>query len=231
MHANIIINRKANPIFAKIDYSLMDTIQQLKWRYATKKFDATKKLTKAKLNIITEAFNLTATSFGLQTIKLVVLENKTVREPLVAHSYNQKQVLEASHLLVICIQDNIEEIDVSNYYQNIKNTRNTPENILKPYREGLVSMMQGKSQQERQEWSKNQAYIALGNLLTVCAMEEIDSCPMEGFIPAKYDQILKLNQKGLKSVLLLPIGYRAEDDMFSTLKKVRKPIEEAVINI
>lgn len=231
LHAIIIINRKANPIFAKIDYTLMDTIQQLKWRYATKKFDATKKLTKAKLNIITEAFNLTATSFGLQTIKLVVIESKTVREPLVAHTYNQKQVLDASHLLVICIQDNIEEIDVSNYYQNIKNIRNTPENILKPYREGLASMMQGKSQQERQEWSKNQAYIALGNLLTVCAMEEIDSCPMEGFIPAKYDQTLKLNQKGLKSVLLLPIGYRAEDDMFSTLKKVRKPIKEAVINI
>ncbi|MEP3837718.1 MAG: NAD(P)H-dependent oxidoreductase [Algibacter sp.] len=231
LQGNYYKNRNANPIFAKIDYILMDTIQQLKWRYATKKFDATKKLSKAKLKIITEAFNLTATSFGLQTIKLVVIENKNLRESLVAHSYNQKQVLDASHLLVICIQDNIEEIDVSSYYQNIKNTRNTPENILKPYREGLVSIMQGKSQQERQQWSKNQAYIALGNLLTVCAIEEIDSCPMEGFSPTKYDDILKLKEKGLKSVLLLPIGYRAEDDMFSTLKKVRKPIEEAVINI
>ncbi|MGB5417551.1 NAD(P)H-dependent oxidoreductase [Algibacter sp.] len=209
----------------------MNTIKQLNWRYATKKFDATKKLSKAKLNIITEAFNLTATSFGLQTIKLVVVENKAVREPLVALSYNQKQVLDASHLLVICIQNDIVDADVNSYYNNIKHIRNTSETILKPYREDLVKMMQGMSIQERQQWSTNQAYIVLGNLMTVCAIEGIDSCPMEGFLPSKYDEILKLNEKGLKSVLLLPIGYRAEDDFFSTLKKVRKPIEEAVITI
>ncbi|MFV9550802.1 NAD(P)H-dependent oxidoreductase [Algibacter sp. PT7-4] len=209
----------------------MDTIKQLNWRYATKKFDANKSLTKAKLNIITEAFNLTATSFGLQTIKMVVVENKEIRQSLVEHSYHQKQVLDASHLLVICIQGNIAKTDVTSYYQNIKNIRNTPESILKPYQDDLINMMQGKSIQERQQWSTNQAYIALGNLMTVCAIEGIDACPMEGFIPSKYDQILNLTQKGLKSVLLLPIGYRAHDDMFSTLKKVRKPIEEAVITI
>ncbi|WP_396601341.1 NAD(P)H-dependent oxidoreductase [Algibacter sp. R77976] len=209
----------------------MDTIKQLKWRYATKKFDATKKLSNAKLNIITEAFNLTATSFGLQTIKLVVIEDKKVREPLVALSYNQKQVLNASHLLVICIQKDIEDNDVKTYYNNIKHIRNTPESILKPYREDLINMMQVKSVQERQQWSTNQAYIALGNLMAVCALEGIDSCPMEGFLPSEYDKILKLDQKGLKSVLLLPIGYRDEDDMFSTLKKVRKPISETIINM
>jgi len=92
-------------------------------------------------------------------------------------------------------------------------------------------MMEGKSIQERQQWSTNQAYIALGNLMTVCAMEGVDACPMEGFVPAKYDEILKLGEKGLKSVLLLPVGYRADDDMFSSLKKVRKPIEEAIITL
>ncbi|WP_298553597.1 NAD(P)H-dependent oxidoreductase [uncultured Algibacter sp.] len=209
----------------------MDTIKQLKWRYATKKFDATKKLSKAKLNIVTEAFNLTATSFGLQTIKLIVIEDKQIRKPLVEASYNQKQVLNASHLLVICIQKNIADIDVTTYYNNIKHIRNTPETILKPYREDLISMMKDMSVLERQQWSTNQAYIALGNLMTVCAIEGIDSCPMEGFLPSKYDEILKLDKKKLKSVLLLPIGYRAEDDMFSDFKKVRKPIEEAVITI
>ena len=209
----------------------MDTIKQLEWRYATKKFDATKKLSKAKLNVITQAFNLTATSFGLQTIKLIVIEDKKIREPLVEAAYNQNQVLNASHLLIICIQKNIEDDDVKNYYNNIKDIRNTPENILKPYREDLISMMQGMSEQVGQQWSTNQAYIALGNLMTVCAIEGIDSCPMEGFSPSKYDEILKLDEKGLKSVLLLPIGYRAEDDMFATFKKVRKPIEEAVIII
>ena len=209
----------------------MDTIQQLKWRYATKKFNATKKLSKAKLNILTQAFNLTATSYGLQTIKLIVIEDKDIREPLVELSYNQPQVLNASHLLVICIQKNIVDADVKKYYNNIKDIRNTPETILKPYREDLINMMQGMSVQERHQWSTNQAYIALGNLMTVCAIEGIDSCPMEGFLPSKYDEILKLDEKGLKSVLLLPVGYRADDDMFSEFKKVRKPIEEAVIKI
>ena len=207
----------------------MNTIEQLKWRYATKKFNPTKKLSKAKINILIEAFNLTATSYGLQTLKLVVVEDKKLREPLVAPAYNQKQVLNASHLLVICIQDNIQSTDVIDYYNNIKHIRNTPETILNPYREDLVSMMQDMSVTERQQWSTNQAYIALGNLMTVCAIEGIDSCPMEGFVASEYDKLLKLNEKGLKSVLLLPVGYRADDDMFSTFKKVRKPIDEAVI--
>jgi len=209
----------------------MNTIKQLQWRYATKKFDAIKVLPKAKLNIITQAFNLTATSFGLQTLKLVVIEDKKIREALIPASYNQKQVLDASHLLVICIQNNIEDMDVLRYYANIKSIRNTPEAILKPYQEDLIKMMKSKSVEQRQQWSANQAYIALGNLMTVCAIEGIDACPMEGFVPSMYDDILKLKEKGLKSILLLPIGYRADDDIFSTFKKVRKPIKETVITI
>lgn len=209
----------------------MDTIKQLQWRYATKKFDANKTLTDKKLNILKQAFNLTATSFGLQTLSLVIVKNKTLRENLKPHSYNQSQVVNASHLLVICIQEDIIESDVNTYYSNIKTIRNTPENILKPYREQLIAMMENKTLEQRQAWSRNQAYIALGNLMTVCAMENIDACPMEGFIPEKYDDILQLNKKGLKSVLILPVGYRAEDDMFSTLKKVRKSIDQTIIEI
>ena len=209
----------------------MDIIKQLQWRYATKKFDASKILTDAKLNTLKEAFNLTATSFGLQTLSLVIVKNKTLRESLQPHSYNQPQVVNASHLLVICIQEDIQEKDVVDYYNNIKTMRNTPESILKPYREQLVGMMESKSVEQRQNWSKNQAYIALGNLMTVCAIENIDACPMEGFIPEKYDEILQLKEKGLKSVLILPVGYRHADDMFSTLKKVRKPIDQTIIEI
>lgn len=209
----------------------MDTIKQLQWRYATKKFDAQKKLPEKKLNILKQAFNLTATSFGLQTISLVIVENKEVRASLVPHSFNQKQVLEASHLLVICIQDDVKTNDVNSHYNNIKTIRETPNSILEPYRKDLVEMMGNMSIKERQQWSKNQAYIALGNLMTICAIENIDSCPMEGFVAKQYDSILKLNENGLKSVLLLPVGYRAADDMFSTLKKVRKPIEETIIEL
>lgn len=210
---------------------MSNTIKQLQWRYATKKFDGNKTLPEHKLNILKQAFNLTATSYGLQTIKLIIIKDKALRTNLVEHSYNQKQVLNASHLLVICIQDNILNTDVNEYYDNIKTIRETPETVLKPYRDGLLNMMSKMSVADRQKWSTNQAYIALGNLMTVCAVEGIDACPMEGFVPSKYDEVLQLVSKNLKSVLLLPVGYRAEDDMFSELKKVRQPIEEIVIEL
>jgi nitroreductase len=210
---------------------MSNTIAQLKWRYATKKFDTSKKLSNAKLDVLKEAFNLTATSYGLQTIKLIVIEDKALKERLVAHSYHQKQVVDASHLLVICIQNDILNTDVDAYYQNIKDIRATPDDILQPYKDGLMGMMAKMTVEERQQWSKNQAYIALGNLMTVCALEEIDACPMEGFVPSKYDEMLNLEAQGLQSVLLLPVGYRAADDMFSEFKKVRKPLGEAVIEL
>ncbi len=203
----------------------------MQWRYATKKFDKNKKLSTEKLSTLKKAFSLTATSFGLQTIKLLVVNDESTRTSLLAHSFNQKQVLEASHLLIICIQDDILTDDVVDYYKNIKAVRKTPETILKPYEEGLINMMQKMSVEERQQWSKNQAYISLGNLMTICAIENIDSCPMEGFLPKKFDEVLELGKIGLKSVLLLPVGYRADDDVFSTFKKVRKSIEDAVIEL
>ncbi len=207
----------------------MDTIKQLEWRYATKKFDKTKKLSASKLNILKKAFNLTATSFGLQTISMVVVSNPDVRTLLVEHAYRQSQVLDASHLLVICIKETIDDKDVNDYFDNIRAIRDTSETILSPYRKNLIDTMQRMTQVEQQEWSIKQAYIALGNLMTVCAVEGIDSCPMEGFVASKYDEILNLKALGLKSVLLLPVGYRAEDDMFSGFLKVRKNIEDTVI--
>ncbi|MDO5971035.1 NAD(P)H-dependent oxidoreductase [Flavivirga aquimarina] len=209
----------------------MDTIKQLQWRYATKKFNKSKKLTSTKLNILKEAFNLTATSFGLQTIKLIIVENKDLRTSLVKHSFNQKQILDASYLLVICIQNDISEEDINAYYDTIKSIRKTPDTILDPYRLELIDMMKNMSVEERQSWSKNQAYIALGNLMTVCAVEGVDSCPMEGFLPKEYDTILGLDKLNLKSVLLLPVGYRADDDMFSEFEKVRMPIDDTIIEL
>ena len=209
----------------------MNIIDSLKWRYATKKFDDTLKIEESKIDIIKNAFNLTATSFGLQTINLIVISNKNIRESLVEHSYFQKQVLEASHLLVICIQSDISDTDIDNYFDNVKAIRNTSETILSPYRKDLKNNMKKMTMKERQQWSKNQAYIALGNLMTVCALEEIDSCPMEGFNPEAFDELLDLKSKNLNSVLLLPIGYRSKDDMFATFKKVRKQLNETIIEM
>ncbi|RZN80944.1 MAG: NAD(P)H-dependent oxidoreductase [Winogradskyella sp.] len=209
----------------------MNVIEQLKWRYATKKFDATKSLSQEQLSILKEAFNLTALSYGLQTLKLVVIENKAKREALVEHSYNQRQVADASHLLILCIQNEIDEDDVNAHFENVMAIRNTPQVVLEPFKNQLKSTIETMPKTKKTDWAIRQAYIALGNLMTVCALEKIDSCPMEGFIPEAYDKALGLSEKGLQSVLLLPVGFRAKDDMFSTLKKVRKSIESTVIDL
>ncbi len=207
----------------------INIIESLKWRYATKKFDANRKLQPQKLEILLEAFNLTATSYGLQPIKLAVVENKNLQEQMVEYAMNQKQVAQASHVLVICIEYSIDKEYVETYFNRVKAIRNTPDSILDPFKSFLVEDFENKPGEIIKIWAKNQAYLALGNLLTVCAVEGIDACPMEGFSPSAIDDMLGLKEKGLHSVLLLPVGYRANDDMFSELKKVRKPLKDSII--
>jgi nitroreductase len=209
----------------------MKSIDSLKWRYAVKKFDENKSLTKEQINILKEAFNLTATSYGLQPLKLVVIQNKNIQKELVVHSWNQPQVLQASHVLVICISKEYSTSEVEGYFNLVKGIRNTPDAVINPFKEFLTAEIEKKTQEELLTWNKNQAYLALGNLLTVCAAEKIDSCPMEGFIPEKYDEVLKLKAQNLTSVLVLPIGFRAEDDYMKDLKKVRKNLEDVIIEI
>lgn len=209
----------------------MNIIESLEWRYATKKFNETKYLTNNQLDILKNAFNLTATSYGLQPVKLVVVKNKEIQQQLVAHSWNQQQVAQASHVLVICIQENLSSEDIENYFKLVKEIRNTPDEILNPFKDFLKSSISTKSEIEIFEWMKNQAYIALGNLLNVAAVERIDTCPMEGFSPENYDEILDLKKHNLKSTLVLPVGFRAEDDYMKDLKKVRKKLKDVVIEI
>ena len=209
----------------------MNIIESLEWRYAAKKFDAEKMLSETQINTLKEAFNLTATSYGLQPVKMVIIKNKEIQQELVEHSWNQQQVAQASHLIVICIQDVINEKDIENYFNLVKKTRNTPDEILNPFKDYLKSDITNRSEAQLAIWMKNQAYIALGNLLTVAAVEKIDSCPMEGFNPEKYDEILNLKKHNLKSALVLPVGFRAEDDYMKDLKKVRKNTSDVVIEI
>ena len=209
----------------------MNTIENLEWRYAVKKFDDQKFLLDAQIDTLKKAFNLTATSYGLQPIKLVIIKNKEIQQQLVPHSWNQQQVLQASHLLVICIDTKLDESDVEKYFERVQEIRNTPDEIINSFRDYLKSTIASKSVDDLLSWGKNQAYLALGNLLTVCANEKIDSCPMEGFIPEKYDEVLNLQEKNLTSVLVLPVGFRAEDDIMNNQKKVRKNIEEIVLEI
>ena len=206
-------------------------IKHLEWRYAVKKFDTEKMLSKEKIDILKQAFNLTATSYGLQPIKMVVIQNKELQKRLVSFSMNQQQVSQASHILVLCIEKKIDAKYIAKYFEKVKYVRGTSDNILEPFKDSLVTSFSNKDISEIQEWSKNQAYLAMGNLLTICALEKIDSCPMEGFSPEGYDQLLRLEENGLTSVLVLPIGFRAEDDVFSSFKKVRRNMDDSVIEI
>ncbi len=209
----------------------MNIIESLEWRYAVKKFDENKYLTEKQIDILKNAFNLTATSYGLQTIKLVVIKNKELQAKLVEHSWNQQQIAQASHVFVLCVPKKYDTKNVDDYFNLVKKVRNTPDEILNPFKDFLLSNLKQKTQEELYIWNKNQAYIALGNLLTTCAVEKIDSCPMEGFTPEKYDEILDLESKNLQSVLVLPLGFRSDDDYMKDLKKVRKQTSETVLHI
>jgi nitroreductase len=138
-------------------------------------------------------------------------------------------VADASHLLVICIEKSIDRQYIESYFERVHKVRGTAEEILEPFRQGLIDSFTGKTEDEIRNWAINQAYLAMGNLLTVCAVERIDSCPMEGFVPEAFEALLGLAEKSLEPVLLLPVGYRSESDMFSSFKKVRKKESEAVL--
>jgi nitroreductase/dihydropteridine reductase len=214
-----------------LSYMTTDIIDQLKWRYATKKFDDTKILSEEKLTILKESFNLTATSYGLQPLKMVVIGNSELKEKLVPITMKQEQVMNASHVLVLCTETEMNSDYIKEYFNRVEETRNTSRDVLSSFENFLIAEFSEKSKNNVETWMAKQAYLALGNLLTVCALEDIDSCPIEGFEPEKYDELLGLNEMGLRSVLVLAIGYRAEDDFFSGFKKVRRGVDEVIIEM
>jgi nitroreductase len=210
----------------------MNYIDALNWRYATKKFHSDRTIEEDAMHRILESGNLTATSLGLQAVTIVNVENKDIRKDLVASSYNQNQVADASNLLVICIEENISEEYLNTYLNRISTIRNMDVENL----DGFKKMIQGwlgslSDVSNMQHWLAKQAYIVLGTLLTTCAIEKIDSCPMEGFVADEYIRKLNLKEKGLVPVIVLPIGFRAMEDGNQHLQKVRKTSEEFVITI
>ncbi|PSL49695.1 nitroreductase [Chitinophaga niastensis] len=206
----------------------MDILNKLEWRYAVKKFDTTKKLSAAQLDGLMAATRLSASAYGLQPYKILVVENPAVREQLKAASWNQPQITDASQLIVFARYANLQESHVDDYTNNIAATRQiNPEDLA-----GFAGMMKGTVNSldaaGAAAWTSRQAYLALGTLLTAAAAEGIDACPMEGFDASKYDEILGLKDKGLATVVIAAIGFRAEDDVMQHAKKVRKPIAELV---
>lgn len=209
----------------------MNIIKHLENRYATKKFDATKTVSNSKIEKLKKAFQLTPTSFNLQPIKMVIVEDKNIQKKLLPHCFGQQQVVDASHLLVLCTDESDIKSQIEYKFEIEKEIRNTSDDILSKFKEELTKKLSQNSDEALKTMKQKQLYIVLGTLLTVCASEKIDCCPMQGFIPQKIDDILGLHTYNLKSVLLFPVGHRAEDDFVSRLPKVRKPLNKLIIKI
>lgn len=206
-------------------------IDDLNWRYATKKFDSSKKVSTENIETIKEILRLTPTSYGLQGLKFVIVENPEIRKEIQAAAWNQEQVTEASHLIVLCYTKDLNATHVDNYMKLVSETRNTPLEKLDGFGNMIKQTISSMTDSQMGEWLTKQVYIALGQLLTGLSKLRIDSTPMEGFSPMKVDDILKLDDHGLSSVLLCPIGYRHEEDAAQHQKKVRQSKEDLFITI
>ena len=203
----------------------MDIIEGLNWRYATKRFDASKKVKPEDLEVIKEAIRLSASSYGLQLYTVLVIEDQKIRERLKAASWGQSQITDASHLFVFCNYTDVTDENIDNYIDLKAETQGLDKEGLEDYGNMMKGSMAGLSEAQKSIWTAKQTYIALGNLLATCSMLKIDACPMEGFEPAKYNEILGLTEKGLNAAVIATIGYRSEEDKTQHLKKVRKPSE------
>lgn len=199
----------------------MNLIASLQWRYATKKMTGDKVFTE-KLDTILHATQLSASSYGLQPYTILVIDNEAVKKQLSPAAYNQPQILQSSHLLVFCTWTDISEEQVTDYIKNIAAKRNIDEETLAGFKATILGTVDGLSVEQKQVWAAKQAYIALGTTLVAAAVEEVDATPMEGFNAAQFDEILELQAKGLKSVVICALGYRSADDELATLPKVRR---------
>jgi len=207
----------------------MNTLQSLQWRYATKQFDPTRKLSAEQLQQLIDALILTPSSFGLQPWKFVIIEDQSLKEELMGHSWGQPQIAACSHLIVLCRRDGMDEVYVDANLAVTAARREIDEESLTTYKEMIMGFLGSRTPEQIAEWMSRQVYIALGNLMTTAATLEIDACPIEGFTPAEYDRVLDLEKEGLRSVLVCPVGYRSTDDKYADGKKIRFTEQELIV--
>lgn len=204
-------------------------LRQLRWRYAVKKFDPARKIEAATWAALEEALVLTPSSYGLQPWKFVVVQDPALREQLLPISYQQRQVVDASHLVVFCIRKHLARADVERYVARTAEVRGVAVDALAKFRDVMVrDVVDGARSLVANQWAANQVFIALGTFMTAAALLGIDTCPMEGFEPPKYDQALGLAARGLASAVVCAAGYRAADDKYAAIPKVRFPLDEVV---
>jgi nitroreductase len=206
-------------------------IKNANWRYATKKFDTTKKVSNENIEFLKEAVRLSASSYGLQPYKVIFVENPELRAQLQPVAWGQAQIVDASHLLVFANITNFGETQIDAHLNNISVTRGLPTDALKGYGDFMKSKITSLSEVNRNVWTSKQTYIALTNLLNAAAELGIDVTPMEGFEPEKFNEILGLTELGLNATLVATVGYRHAEDDTQNYAKVRKSNEELFINL
>ena len=199
----------------------MSLIQDLNWRYATKNMNG-ETVSDEKLTAILKATNLAATSYGLQPFTILVVSNKEIKLKLQEAAYGQAQVGSSSAVLVFAVPLKITTADIEGFINLVATTRTMPVEALDGYKGMILGTVGALPAEQQQIWSAKQAYIALGTALAAAAEQKVDACPMEGFDASQFDEILGLTEKGLKSVVIMPVGYRSADDATAKYIKVRK---------
>lgn len=207
----------------------MDILSKLNTRYATKVFDPTKKVSEADMDKLLEAIRLSASSYGLQPYKILVIEDSAIRAELRKAAWNQSQITDASALLVFAVKYETNAATIDEFVDLMSQTRNVPKDALSGYGDVMKGSIQRQSQEQIETWVSKQAYIALGFGLVSAAVLDIDACPMEGFSPADFDRILDINKLGLKFKVIMAVGYRSDEDKYQHLAKVRQKKEDLFI--
>ncbi len=209
----------------------MNFINDQKWRYATKKMDASKKVSDADFQLLMEAIQLSTSSYGLQPYVIFNVVDPEIRKQIQPAAWNQSQIVDASHLLVFANILDFGEKEIEAYIQNLVETRQISHEAVKGYEDFMKMKITALPKEKRDIWTSKQTYLALGNLLNAAAELKIDVTPMEGFEPEKVNKILKLNEQNLNASLIAAIGYRSEEDASQHYAKVRKPLNQLFINI
>lgn len=208
---------------------MTNILNALNWRYATKTFDATKKIAPETWEKIEEVMRLSPSSFGLQPWKFVVVTDQKTKEALKPLSWDQTQVTDCSHLVVMCRRTDVDESLINHFIETTANTRGQELSELEQYKNMMLGFAERMSEEQIQQWTAKQVYIALGQTMAACALMEIDTCPMEGFSGEGYDKILGLQAQKLASVVVLPCGYRSSEDLYAKKAKVRFEKSEVIV--
>lgn len=206
-------------------------IENLNWRYATKVFDTSKELSAADLDYILEAGRMSASSYGLQPFKIIVVTDETKKQELMGHAYGQIQVGENSALVILAARTDVDEAMIADYTARIEATRGLPAGSVNDYKDMMVGHLTNLPAEARIVWAQKQAYIALGTMMMAAAEKMVDGCPMEGFSADGFNEVLGLADHNLSATVIFPVGYRAASDNTQHYAKVRRTAEDMIVRM